>query len=144
MSGVNGIGGVFIYASDPHALAAWYAEHFELAFLSSEEERAKGMYYLQFHYRKDDDPSVRWNTTFAILPAVSTLGSERGEYMINYRVDDMAAMVDKLARAGVEVEPAQEQLDGRYPGSTGLFAHLRDGEGNRVELYQPLEQPAIE
>src|SRR5258706_776098 len=144
VSGVNGIGGVFIYASDPNALAAWYAEHFELAFLSSEEERAKGMYYLQFHYRKDDDPSVRWNTTFAILPAVSTLGSERGEYMINYRVDDMAAMVDKLARAGVEGEPAQEQLDGRYPGSTGLFAPLTARGRHRGWLYPPLEQPSIE
>jgi predicted enzyme related to lactoylglutathione lyase len=135
---VSGIDGVFVYASDPHALAAWYAEHFELAFLASEEERARGMCYLRFHYRKDADPSVRWSTTFAILPAVSTLGSERGEYMVNYRVDDMVALVGKLTRAGVAVEPAQEQLDGRSPGSTGLFAHLRDGEGNRIELYQPL------
>jgi hypothetical protein len=55
VSGVNGIGGVFVYASDPHALAAWYAEHFELAFLSSEEERAKGMYR---HHSGDSSPTA--------------------------------------------------------------------------------------
>jgi hypothetical protein len=55
VSGVNGIGGVFVYASDPHALAAWYAEHFELAFLSSEEERAKWMYYLS----PPEDPALQ-------------------------------------------------------------------------------------
>ena len=56
MSGVNGIGGVFVYASDPHALAAWYVEHFELAFLSSEEERAKGMYR---YHSSDSSPTAR-------------------------------------------------------------------------------------
>jgi hypothetical protein len=56
VSGVNGIGGVFVYASDPHALAAWYVEHFELAFLSSEEERAKGMYR---YHSSDSSPTAR-------------------------------------------------------------------------------------
>src|SRR5258708_12746136 len=81
VSGVNGIGGVFVYASDPHALAAWYVHHFELAFLSSEEERATGMNYLQFHYRTDDVPSARCNTTSAILPAPTPTVPPRPPHM---------------------------------------------------------------
>ncbi len=96
------------------------------------------MFYLQFHYRRDDEPSVRWNTTFAILPATAPRGAAREDYMINYRVDDLRTLAMQLQAARVTVEPIQEQRDGRTETSTGLFTHLRDPEGNHIELYQPL------
>jgi catechol 2,3-dioxygenase-like lactoylglutathione lyase family enzyme len=96
------------------------------------------MYYLQLHYRRDDDPSVHWNTTWAILPAPQSHGAARDDYMINYRVDDLRALAAQLQGAGVGVDPLEEQRDGRTETSKGLFTHLRDPEGNRIELYQPL------
>lgn len=138
MSSVNGVGGVFLYADDPHTLAAWYARRFGWTYLSSAEEQSRGMYYLQFQYRRDDEPSLRWNTTLAILPAPQPRGAGRGDYMINYRVDDLRALAEQLQHAGVTVEPIAEKRDGRTETSTGLFTRLTDPEGNRLELYQPL------
>jgi predicted enzyme related to lactoylglutathione lyase len=56
--------------------------------------------------------------------------------MINFRVSDLAAMVAQLEAAGVEVKVDPEP----YP--YGRFAHLNDPEGNRIELWQPMEPDA--
>jgi hypothetical protein len=55
--------------------------------------------------------------------------------MINSRVKNVNALADELRSQGTEVGPIQREDDG-YNG--GLFTRLRDPEGNRIELYQPL------
>lgn len=52
--------------------------------------------------------------------------------MINYRVDDMDALLAKLKAANVEIDPHRDDA------SYGRFAWIVDPEGNRVELWQPL------
>lgn len=133
MPQVRGVAGVFLHAADPKRLAEWYREHFGITFVSD----LPNTYYTEFYFRDDADPAQRRSTVFAIMPARTPLG-ERGEYMINYRIDDLGAFVDELQAHGVNVEPLQEQYDGRSPDSKGLFTRLRDGEGNQIELYQPL------
>jgi catechol 2,3-dioxygenase-like lactoylglutathione lyase family enzyme len=136
MPQIRGVGGVFLHADDPRRLAEWYTDHFGLAFASD----VPATYYTELFFRDDDDTAQRRSIVFAIMPAQTarTPMGERGEYTINYRVDDLRAFATELEAHGVSVEVIQEQHDGRYPGSKGLFAHLRDGEGNRIELYQPL------
>jgi predicted enzyme related to lactoylglutathione lyase len=51
--------------------------------------------------------------------------------MVNFRVDDMDALIEKLTAAGVRIDPKRE--DHEY----GRFAWIWDPEGNRVELWQP-------
>ena len=131
---VNGIAGVFVYAQDPKRLADWYALHFDLEFLSDIADT----YYMEFYHRDDTDPTQRHSTVFAIMPAKRPLGPERGEYLINYRVDDMAGFLAQLQARGVATGPVEEQNDGRYPGSKGLFTWITDLEGNHLELYQPV------
>jgi len=131
---VNGIAGVFLYANDPKTLAEWYTLHFGLDFLSD----IANTYYMEFYYRDDTDTSRRWSTVFAIMPAKHPLSSQRGEYMINYRVDDLKGFLEHLHSGGVLTGPFEEQNDGRYPGSKGLFSWITDPEGNHLELYQPL------
>jgi predicted enzyme related to lactoylglutathione lyase len=53
--------------------------------------------------------------------------------MINYRVDDLDALLSDLAAAGVWIDPK------RMNESYGRFAWIKDCDGNRVELWQPLE-----
>jgi catechol 2,3-dioxygenase-like lactoylglutathione lyase family enzyme len=130
----NGIAGVFLYANDPKKLTEWYTLYFGLEFLSEIADT----YYIEFYNRDDADPSRRWSTVFAIMPAKQLLGSQRGEYMINYRVDDLKGLLDQLQFGGVSIGPVEEQNDGRYPGSKGLFSWITDLEGNHLELYQPL------
>lgn len=132
MARVEGINGVFIQADDPAALRAWYVRNFGIELHGSDEGRT---YFMEFLGRDHADPSKRANVVFAIMPAQHPRGLERGEYVINYRVDDLRAFLHQLERNGVETQDIKEEDDG-YNG--GLFTWIRDLEGNRIELYQPL------
>jgi glyoxylase I family protein len=133
MMQIRGIAGVFLYANDPQRLAEWYARAFGLQFRAEIEHT----YYLEVWHRDDGDASQRWSTVLAIMPAKKPLVAERGEYMINYRVDDLIGLLAHLHALGVDTGEVEEQRDGRTPGSTGLFTRIEDPEGNHLELYQP-------
>jgi predicted enzyme related to lactoylglutathione lyase len=119
MAKAVGIGGIFLKARDPKALSAWYAEHFGIA--------AAGPGYLIF-----DGPESTGMTTFAHFPAgTNYFGDGPQQSMINFRVDDLDALLDQLTAAGVRIDPKREDAD------YGRFAWVWDPEGNRVELWQP-------
>ena len=128
MTKVNGIGGVFLYSNEPKKLAEWYTHHLGIEFLHNEAETN---YWMEFYYRDDNDPSKGASTVYAIMAAKKPLGSERGECMINYRVDNLEAFIEELEAKGVNVEPVEDD------GENGWFAWITDPEGNRIELYQP-------
>jgi predicted enzyme related to lactoylglutathione lyase len=62
----------------------------------------------------------------------SHFGSPAQRAMINYRVDDLEALLAQLRAANVPIDPNQESAP------YGHFAWITDPEGNRVELWQPL------
>ncbi|MDQ2905161.1 MAG: VOC family protein [Ktedonobacteraceae bacterium] len=128
MAHVSGIGGVFIYSNDPKALAEWYTNHFGIEF---EADKKEENFWMLFHSRDDNEPSKRTNTVFAIMPAKTPLGPRRGEYMINYKVDDLQGFIEQLKTKGVNAEPVEDD------GHIGKFTWITDPEGNRIELYQP-------
>ena len=73
-------------------------------------------------------------TVFAPFPQDSEMiGSPEHTWMINFRVDDLDAMVDQLRRAGETVDVDPEL----YPN--GRFAEVRDPEGNGIQLWQPMD-----
>jgi predicted enzyme related to lactoylglutathione lyase len=51
--------------------------------------------------------------------------------MVNFRVDDLEAMLSQLREAGATVDDNVEQME------FGKFGWVMDPEGNRVELWQP-------
>ena len=51
--------------------------------------------------------------------------------MINYRVENLDALVAALRAEGVEIDPRREDYD------YGRFAWILDPEGNRIELWEP-------
>ncbi|HEY3112581.1 MAG TPA: VOC family protein [Gemmatimonadaceae bacterium] len=125
---VDGIGGVFIYANDAKALSNWYAHHFGLRLETYEDGKVYGT---EFKYRRLGDSSKIDSTVFSISQSKVTLPSERREAVINYRVRDLQAFLDQLKAEGVEIEKTEDFDYGR-------FAWIKDPEGNRIELYQPL------
>ena len=128
---VTGIGGVFLKANDPAALADWYTRHFGLAFQSAGGDCGPGQnYWLEFVARDDRDPAKRVATVFAIQSAQSHLPAERHAVEINYRVPDMERFISQLTNSGIAVEKREDYDYGR-------FAWIRDPENNRIELYQP-------
>ena len=120
MERVTGIGGIFFRSEDPDALTAWYMEHLGL--------------------EAGDDNSVLFRAgpdhgTTATLWApfrqdTDYFGGPK-EWMVNFRVSDLDAMLHQLREAAVEVEDATE--DTEY----GRFGWARDPEGNRIELWEP-------
>ena len=125
---VDGIGGVFINANDAKALSNWYAHHFGLRLETYEEGKVYGT---EFKYRRLSDSSKVDTTVFSISQSKVTLPPERRECQINYRVRDLAAFMEQLKADGVEIEKTEDFEYGR-------FAWIKDPEGNRIELYQPL------
>jgi predicted enzyme related to lactoylglutathione lyase len=125
---VDGIGGVFLYANDAKALSNWYAHHFGLRLETYEDGKVYGT---EFKYRRLGDSSQVDSTVFSISQAQTNLPAERRECVINYRVRDLQGFLEQLKADGIEVEKTEDFDYGR-------FAWIKDPEGNRIELYQPL------
>ena len=125
---VEGIGGVFIYANDAKALSNWYAHHFGLRLETYEDGKVYGT---EFKYRRLGDSSQVDSTVFSISQSKTNLPAERRECVINYRVKDLQTFLDQLKADGIAIERTEDFDYGR-------FAWIKDPEGNRIELYQPL------
>jgi catechol 2,3-dioxygenase-like lactoylglutathione lyase family enzyme len=125
---VEGIGGVFIRANDAKALSTWYAHHFGLHLETYEDGKVYGT---EFKYRRLGDSSQVDSTVFSISQSKVTLPPERKEFEVNYRVRDLKAFLEQLKSDGIAIEKTEDFDYGR-------FAWIRDPEGNRIELYQPL------
>ena len=117
MAGVTGIGGAFLRVKNPEALYAWYEQHLGL-------RRGEGC----FTFPKAGQPAV---VAVAFFPTDSEYFPARQAAMLNFQVDDLDAVLDRLIAAGVEVDPRRESFD------YGRFGWFVDPEGNRVELWQP-------
>jgi glyoxylase I family protein len=123
MERVEGIGGIFFRASDPKALAQWYADHLGVGVTPTD--------YGQEPWQQTAGP-----TAFAPFPATTKyFGRAEQAFMLNFRVRNLDAMVAQLRRAGITVDVDPE----KYPN--GLFARLADPEGNPIQLWQPAAKP---
>jgi len=125
---VEGIGGVFIHANDAKTLSNWYAHHFGLKLETYEEGKVYGT---EFKYRRLSDSSKVDSTVFSISQSKTPLPADRRECVINYRLRDLNSFLEQLKSDGIEIEKTE---DFDY----GKFAWIKDPEGNRIELYQPL------
>ncbi|MGN6277904.1 MAG: VOC family protein [Sphingomonas sp.] len=126
--GVQGIGGLFFRARDPEALGAWYREHLGVGAGCSAEGEGEGEGGDEWTWQVSAGPVV-----FAPFPAASDYFAEDRQYMLNLRVTDIAALLDRLRAAGIEVVTKPEWDDPQ----TGRFARIHDPEGNPIELWEP-------
>ena len=122
MKRVTGIGGIFFKAADPKALSAWYRDHLGLdtsdwggaIFPWGGEGSAKGM-TIWSPFAQDTD---------YMAPSTAS-------FMINFRVDDLDALLTVLRTEGCNV------LERTETSEQGKFGWVIDPEGNKVELWQP-------
>jgi len=113
------IGGVFLYARDPSALAEWYRRNLGIEAAYIEGERA---YTCEFG---DGSDRIVW----AIMERKPETTMTGQVFMVNYRVANLAAVLERCATAGTAVEKTTDY-------SYGRFAWVRDPEGNQIELYE--------
>ena len=122
METVTGIGGVFFRANDPEALTRWYATHLGVVGENGLPWQQKAGY-----------------TVFTPFPANSDYFTADRQWMINFRVSDLDAMIAQLKAADLAVETRAE-----WDGAAGRFARIHDPEGNPIELWEPPKQTAPE
>ncbi len=130
MKKVTGIGGIFFKCSNPKGMNEWYAKNLGLP-LSS--------YGATFEWRLDEDPTKQGSTTWSTFPAdTKYFNPSEKPFMINYRVDNLVALVEELKKDNVTI--VDEIADYDY----GKFVHVLDPEGNIIELWEPKDEPAEE
>lgn len=116
MAKVTGIGGLFFRARDPRALAQWYETHLGI------DDIARTV------WQQAAGPTIV--TPFAADTAY--FGRAEQQWMVNFRVDDLDAMMAGLAAAGIAVETRAE-----WDSEVGRFCRIHDPEGNPIELWEP-------
>lgn len=118
MAKAVGVGGIFFRSRDPKGLASWYAQHLGIPAMEDGS--------LAF-----DGPETTGMTVFAPFPAETKyFGDGPQQMMVNFRVDDLDALLTQLGEAGVRIDPKRDDY------SYGKFAWIWDPEGNRIELWQ--------
>jgi len=125
MKRVTGIGGIFIKARDPDALRAWYRDH--LGFDVSEWGG------VAFRWNADN-PAAVGTTIWSLFKHDSDyFAPSAAPFMVNYRVDDLHALLAALRAEGCNVVDKVDESE------YGKFGWVVDPEGNKVELWQPPE-----
>ena len=126
MKRVTGIGGVFFKAKDPKSLCAWYEQHLGIPRASETETMAI------FQWHDPEHPDQEGMTVWALFPEdTKKFNPGKAPFMLNYRVDDLDALLETLRAEGVIIDPMRQ--DHEY----GRFAWIMDPEGNRIELWEP-------
>lgn len=123
MKKVTGIGGVFFKCADPKKMNEWYGEH--LGFPIAD-------YGTMFQGRNIDDPDKTHYTVWSPFKQdTKYFEPSEKDFMINYRVENIEALVEELKNAGVTI------LDEIATYEYGKFVHILDPEGNKLELFEP-------
>jgi predicted enzyme related to lactoylglutathione lyase len=119
---ILGIGGIFFKSENPGPMRQWYAKNLGLS------DQGQGA---MLRWREKDNPQQERTTSWAIFPASSKY-FEPSQLMVNYIVDDLDAMLERLSKAGVKIDPKRQNE------AYGKFAWIYDPDGNKIELWQPL------
>jgi len=126
MKKVTGIGGIFFRSDNPDKIKKWYHENLGLVI---------DAYGSPFEFRNANNPEeinyLQWspfdkNTKY--------FEPSKKDFMINYRVENLAQLVGDLKNNGVTIVDEIEAFD------YGKFVHILDPEGNKIELWEPVDQ----
>jgi predicted enzyme related to lactoylglutathione lyase len=120
---ILGIGGVFFRSANRDQTREWYAKHLGIA------DKGQGA---MFHWRETDDPQKEHTTAWSVFSNTADYFDPRQPVMINYLVDDMDALLERLEKEGVKIDPK------RMNEPFGKFAWIYDADGNKIELWQPV------
>jgi catechol 2,3-dioxygenase-like lactoylglutathione lyase family enzyme len=117
---ITGIGGIFVRSRNPKALAAWYRD---VLGLKIEDWGGAALSYDAPHHPKVAVWSPFPETTDYMAPSTR-------EFMLDFAVDDLDALLAKLAARKVAVL----KRDDKDP--SGRFAWILDPDGTKIELWQ--------
>jgi len=122
---VTGIGGIFFQSKNPKESREWYGKNLGLAIDD---------YGSAFEFRNANRPDeinyLRWSP---FEEGTDYFKPSEKEFMINYRVQNIDGLVKKLRENGVNILDDIEEFE------YGKFIHIMDPEGNKIELWEPVD-----
>lgn len=122
MKRVTGIGGIFFKCKDPKKVTEWYQKHLGLN---------TNPYGATFEWYETKDSTEKSQTQWTPF-AQDSQYFDNG-FMINYRVENLEALVEELKKEDVTILDKIEAYD------YGKFVHILDAEGNKVQLWEPID-----
>jgi hypothetical protein len=120
---ILGIGGVFFKSANRNQMREWYSTHLGIA------DKGQGA---MLPWREHEDPQKEHVTVWTIFSASTDYIPATQPLMVNYIVDDLDALLDRLKQEGVKIDAK------RMNESYGRFAWIYDSDGNKIELWQPV------
>jgi predicted enzyme related to lactoylglutathione lyase len=125
MKKVTGIGGIFFKCNNPKKMMEWYKTHLGID---------TNDYGASFEWRDSEDSNKKGSTQWSpFAETTKYFEPSTAAFMINYRVHNLEALVEQLKKEGVSVLDNIETFD------YGKFVHIMDAEGNKIELWEPVE-----
>lgn len=123
MKKVTGLGGIFFKCNDLKKINEWYADNLGLK---------TGPYGANFEWRDVEQPGQKGLTVWSAFPKdTEYFRPSVKEFMINYRVENLEALVAQLKQDGVKIVDQIAEYD------YGKFVHVLDPEDNIIELWEP-------
>ena len=121
---ILGIGGIFFKSANQKETREWYGKHLGLA------DKGGGV---MLPWREKDNPDNEHVTVWTVFPGnTKYFEPSQAAFMVNYIVDDLDALLERLQKEGVKIDPKRQDAD------YGRFAWIYDPDGNKIELWQPL------
>ncbi|GAB3900038.1 VOC family protein [Larkinella knui] len=122
---VTGIGGIFFFSDNLQATKDWYAKNlgFDINAWGSASFESRNI------SKPDQIDSLQWSP---FKTGDDYFSPSKKEFMINYRVQNMEGLLDKLRENGVTI------LDSIATYDYGKFVHIMDADGNKIELWEPV------
>lgn len=125
MKKVTGIGGIFFKCNDPDKMKEWYKTHLGLD---------TNEYGATFEWKEASDSTKNGSTQWSPFPETTKYFEPSAkDFMVNYRVADLEALVEELKKEGVTIVDEIETYD------YGKFVHIIDMEGNKIQLWEPYD-----
>ena len=122
---VTGVGGIFFKSKNPKLLNEWYGKNLGLE---------TNEYGSLFEFRDSDNPESKGYLQWSPFnEKTDYFKPSEKEFMINYRVENIEDLVKELKDNGVTV------LDEIETYEYGKFVHIMDPEGNKIELWEPVD-----
>lgn len=127
---VTGIGGIFFKCEDPEKMKDWYSENLGMK---------TDQYGTLFEFRQADAPEKKGYLQWSPFSAdTEYFQPSEKPFMVNYRVENIEELVEELKSAGVEIVDEIAVYD------YGKFVHVMDPEGNKLELWEPVDEDFTE
>lgn len=125
MKKVTGIGGIFFKCKDPKKTTEWYQKHLGLN---------TNPYGATFEWYESPDSTKKAQTQWTpFAEDTKYFEPSQQDFMINYRVENLEALLVELKKEGVTIVDKMETYE------YGKFIHILDGEGNKIQLWEAID-----